>query len=40
MEETYVKSTNKTIASSLLWMFFGLLSTGIVQLLLTIQGFL
>lgn len=30
MEETYVKSTNKTIASSLLWMFFGLLSTGII----------
>lgn len=30
MEETYVQSTNKTIASSLLWMFFGLLSTGII----------
>lgn len=30
MEETYVQSTNKTLASSLLWMFFGLLSTGII----------
>ena len=30
MEETYVQSTNKTNASSLLWMFFGLLSTGII----------
>ncbi|MGN1329785.1 MAG: Bax inhibitor-1 family protein [Clostridia bacterium] len=30
MEDTYVQSTNKTIASTLLWMFFGLLSTGII----------
>ena len=30
MEESYVQSTNKTIASTLLWMFFGLLSTGII----------
>lgn len=30
MEETYVKSTNKTLAQTFLWMFLGLLSTGIV----------
>lgn len=30
MEETYVQDSRKTIASSLLWMFFGLLSTGII----------
>lgn len=30
MEDTYVQNTNKTIASTLLWMFFGLLSTGII----------
>lgn len=30
MEETYVKETNKTLAQTFLWMFLGLLSTGIV----------
>jgi len=30
MEDSYVQSTNKTIASTLVWMFFGLLSTGII----------
>lgn len=30
MEDTYVTSTNKTIAQTFLWMFLGLLSTGII----------
>ena len=30
MEETYVTSTNKTIAQTFLWMFLGLISTGII----------
>lgn len=30
MEETYVNSTNKTLAQTFLWMFLGLLSTAIV----------
>lgn len=30
MEETYVKGTNKTLAQTFLWMFLGILSTGIV----------
>ena len=30
MEQSYVKSTNKTLAQTFLWMFFGLLSTGII----------
>lgn len=30
MEETYVTGTNKTLAQTFLWMFLGLLSTGIV----------
>lgn len=30
MEEVYVKGTNKTLAQTFLWMFLGVLSTGIV----------
>ena len=30
MEETYVASTNKTLAQTFLWMFLGLISTGII----------
>ncbi len=30
MEDTYVKGTNKTLAQTFLWMFLGVLSTGIV----------
>lgn len=30
MEDVYVKSTNKTLAQTFLWMFLGVLSTGIV----------
>ncbi len=30
MEETYVQTTNKTLAKTFLWMFLGLLSTSIV----------
>lgn len=30
MEDTYVQSTNKTLAQTFLWMFLGLLSTGII----------
>lgn len=30
MEETYVTGTNKTLAQTFLWMFLGLLSTGII----------
>ena len=30
MEETYVTSTNRTIAHTFLWMFLGLIATGII----------
>ena len=30
MDETYVATTNKTIAQTFLWMFLGLISTGVI----------
>ena len=30
MEETYVTESNKTIAQTFLWMFLGLISTGVI----------